>query len=116
MLGRLVLILIQFAAGWYLGPLATTKIALPKLGSLDILLFAVVIAIIVWLVGVIGALVLKDVAQPSASTLTVTLICALIGAGLTMIPEVMGPINRAVRIPTQAFPLIGAVLGYAVRR
>ena len=115
MLGRLILFLIQLALGWFLGPLIVAKI--PSLGALNILVYAVVFAVLVWLIGFLGAIVLKDVAQPSPSTLTVALVGALIGAGLTMVPDVMKAIAGVVKgVPANAYPLIGAVLGYAIKR
>ena len=115
MLGRLILILIQLALGWFLGPLIVAKI--PAFGALNIFVYAVVFAVLVWLIGFLGAIVLKDVAQPSPSTLTVALVGALIGAGLTMVPDVMKAIAGVVKgVPPLAYPLIGAVLGYAVKR
>lgn len=115
MLGRLVLILLQIAACWFLGPLIVSK--LPQLGGLNIFLFAAVFAILVWLLGFLGALVLKDVAQPSPATLSFALVGALIGAGLTLVPQVTGFVATFVKgVPTLAYPLAGAVLGYAIKR
>ena len=115
MLGRLILILVQLALGWTVAPLIAAKI--PSFGALNIFVYAIVVAIVIWLIGVLGALVLKDVAQPTASTMSVALIGGLIGAGLTMVPELTRAIAGVVKgVPLQAFPLIGAVLGYAVKR
>ena len=115
MLGRLVLILLQLAVGWFAGPMIMAKI--PSFGGLNIFIYAAVFAIVIWLVGILGALVLKDVAQPSPATLTIALIGGLIGAGLTMVPQITDAINGVIRgIPTRAYPLIGAVIGYAVKR
>ena len=114
MFGRLVLILLQLAVGWFAAPEMAKFI--PKLGQLDIFIMAAIFALVVWLVGFIGALVLKDVGQPTPSTLVVALVCALIFAGLTLIPDVMSAINGLVRIPVVAYPLIGAVIGYAIKR
>jgi hypothetical protein len=76
-----------------------------------------VFAIIVWLLGFIGSVVLKDVGQPSPATLTVALVGALIGAGLTLIPEVTSAVGRIVpRVTKEAFPLIGAVIGYMIKK
>lgn len=114
MFGRLVLILLQLAIGWFAAP--HIKQYIPSLGQLDIFVLAAIFALVVWLVGFIGALVLKDVGQPTPSTLVVALVCAAIFAGLTLIPDVMRAINSVVRIPVTAYPLIGAVIGYAVKR
>jgi hypothetical protein len=115
MLGRLVLLLLQIAVCWFAGPEIFKN--LPQLGQLTIFVQGVVFAILTWLVGIVGAIVLKDVAQPSAGTLTAALICALIGAGLTLIPDVTKAIGSVVRgVPLLAYPLVGAVLGYAIKR
>ncbi|MEO0729879.1 MAG: hypothetical protein AAFY64_05820, partial [Pseudomonadota bacterium] len=66
MLGRIVLILIQFGISWRIAP--EIKRLLPPLGDLEIFAFAVIFALLVWLIGVLGHLVLKDVAQPTPST------------------------------------------------
>lgn len=117
MLGRLILLLVQLAAGWYAGPQVMARLTLPKLGTFDIFAYAVLFAIIVWLVGVVGAFVLKDVAQPSAGTMTVALIGALIGAGLTLFPDVTKAVSGVIKgVSPLAYPLVGAVLGYAIKR
>jgi hypothetical protein len=115
MFGRLVLLLLQIAVCWFVGPEIFKK--LPQLGQLTIFVQGVVFAILTWLVGIIGAIVLKDVGQPSGSTLTAALIGALIGAGLTLIPDVTKAIGSVVKgVPILAYPLVGAVLGYAIKR
>jgi hypothetical protein len=115
MLGRLVLLLVQLAVGWFGGQAIIAKI--PSFGRLDIFIYAVIFAIIVWLLGFVGSVVLKDVAQPSPATLTVALIGALIGAGLTLVPQITGAVSSVVRgVPPHAYPLLGAVLGYLIRR
>jgi hypothetical protein len=115
MIGRLILIILQVAACWFAGPEIFKK--LPQLGQLNIFMQAVVFAILVWVVGVVGAIVLKDVAQPSASTLTAALIGALLGAALTLFPDVTKAISGVVRgVQPMIYPLIGAVLGYAIKR
>jgi hypothetical protein len=114
MFGRLVLILLQLVIAWFAAP--HIKQYVPSLGQLDLFVLAAIFALVVWLVGFIGALVLKDVGQPNPSTLVVALVCACIFAGITLIPDVMKAINGVVRVPVQAYPLIGAVIGYAIKR
>ena len=114
MFGRLVLIALQLVIGFYAAPHLQKYI--PSLGQLDIFVLAAIFAVVVWLVGFIGALVLKDVGQPTPSTLLVALIFACVLAGLTLIPDVMKAVNGVVRIPLKVYPLIGAVLGYAIKR
>ena len=115
MLGRLLVLVLQLAICWLIGPEIFKK--LPAFGQLDIFVHAVVFAILVWLVGMLGATVLKDVAQPSAGTLTVALIGALIGAAMTLFPDVTKAIAGVAKgLPPTAYPLVGAVLGYAIKR
>lgn len=115
MLGRLVLILLQIAVAWFVVPLIATK--LPQFGQLTVFLYGAIFALVIWLIGFIGALVLKDVAQPSAATLTYALVGGLIGAGLTLVPQVTGFVGSIVKgVPMLAFPLAGAIIGYAVKR
>ena len=115
MLARLILLLLQFAVGWFAAP--HIKRYLPALGTLDVFALAVIFALLVCMVGFIGAMVLKDVAPPSSATVTTTLIVALILAALTLVPQVMAFVNQFVKgVPRDVYPLIGAVLGYAFRR
>ncbi|MGF1649666.1 MAG: hypothetical protein ACFCUN_04390 [Hyphomicrobiaceae bacterium] len=114
MLGRIVLILIQVALAWRLMP----EIArfLPPLGDLRIFAFALIFALLVWLVGLLGHYILKDVSQPTPSTLAVALGVALAFAALTLIPDVPQAVAKVVKIDTTLYPLIGAVIGYAIKR
>ncbi|MFM1815613.1 MAG: hypothetical protein RLZ98_2308, partial [Pseudomonadota bacterium] len=91
---------------------------LPALGALQIFAFALVCAVIVWLVGVIGAQVLKDVSTPSSAVLTAAVVGGLIGAALTLVPQVTTFVAAIAKgsIPKFAYPLLGAVLGYLVKR
>ena len=75
---------------------------------------AATFALVVCLVGFVGAPVLKDVGQPTRSTLGVALVGALIFAGLTLILDVMHSIDGVVRAPVVACPLIGAVIDRAL--
>lgn len=114
MLGRIVLILIQFGITWRVAPEISRL--LPELGDLRIFALAVAFAVLVWLIGVVGHLVLKDVAQPTPSTLAVAMVFALILAGATLVPEVMTAVGKVMTIQPLLYPLIGAVLGYAIKR
>ena len=115
MLGRLVLLLLQIAICWFIGPEIVKK--LPAFGQLNIFMYAIVFAILAWVTGMVGSIVLKDVAAPSAATLTYALIGGLIGAALTLFPDVTRAIAGVIKgIQTTAYPLIGVVLGYAIKR
>jgi hypothetical protein len=115
MLGYPVLLVLQLVGGWAVGLMAFKRI--PSQGALDIFVHAAVFAVTVWLSGVIGSLVLKGVARPSVGTLVYVLVGALIGAGLTLSPDIMKAVGGVIpSIPKDAYPLVGAVLGYIVRR
>ena len=116
MLGRLILILIQLAAGWFLASHILRM--LPNVGIEGrILLLAVVFAIVVWAIGALGAIVLKGVASPSPSTLVFALVGALLFALIPLVPDVAKAVKSVVSgIRPEIFPLIGAVIGYAIKR
>jgi hypothetical protein len=117
MLPRLVLTIVQLAIGWTYAPQLRALVPM-KIGGLEIFLGAVIVAVLVWLAGHVGALVLKDTPPPSTATLTACLVLALSGAAVTLIPQVPQFINGLLRggVPMPAYPLIGAVIGYLVRR
>jgi FtsH-binding integral membrane protein len=116
MLGRIILLLIQLAVGWYAAPEIMRYVKV-DVGDFRILIYALLFGVIVWILGVLGALVLKDVARPSGSTLAVAVIGALIFAGLTLVPDVTQAVAKVVNgVPDRAYPLLGAVIGYAIKR
>ena len=108
MLPRIVLILLQVAASWFIAPQIIRYI--PIGGDLRLFVYAVIFAILVWVVGLVSAEILKDTARPSPSTLTAALVCALACAGLTLIPGLVQAIPFKFNI--LYFPLAGAILGY----
>ena len=112
MLGRLVLILLQFAGAWWGAPQIMRHI--PLKGDLTVLALALVFAILVFLIGILGAEVLKDVARPSSTSLTWSLGLALVGAVLTLVPQIWQYIPW--RFDRQLVPLAGALLGYHLKR
>lgn len=108
MLPRIVLILVQVACAWILTPKIMSYI--PVAGDIRIFVIAIIFAIIVWLVGLLGAEVLKDTARPSGRTLTAALVVALIGAALFYIPGLVEAIPY--KFNDLYVPLAGAILGY----
>ena len=114
MLGYLVLIVLQIIVGWF----GKDQIAVhvPNLGALiDAAVEAAIYAVIVWIVGVIGSFILKDVRMPRSSTLVSALIGALIGAAIVMfLPQFGVSIPRGIN--HEFIPLGGAILGYLIRR
>lgn len=112
MLGRLILILLQIVIAWFAAPKVASYVHLG--GILDTFLFAVICAILVFLVGVIGAVVLKEVGSPGSATLTWALVLALIAAAIA----IWGPllIPQIAQIPDKGLILAGAIIGYHAKR
>jgi uncharacterized membrane protein YeaQ/YmgE (transglycosylase-associated protein family) len=116
MLSRLVLLVLQLVIAWFAGPEIVRYI--PSFGALQLFVYGAVFAVLVWMVGLILSQVLRETGTPSSSTLVASLIVALIGAALiTWLPGLIPDLARSLRqIPTIAYPLIGAVLGYHMKR
>lgn len=112
MIGYLVLAALQIAAAWFGAPQVLKYI--PVSGDPKTFIHAAVFAVLVWLVGVVGSLVLKDVRMPSTATLATALVFALICAGLLFVPQVMKAIP--FQFDRMFLPLFGAILGYMFRR
>ena len=116
MLARLVLLALQLGIAWFAGPEIVRYI--PRFGGLQLFVYAVVFAVIVWLVGLIMAQILRDTPTPSSTTLVTAVVVALIGAALILwLPGIFPDLGRPMgQLPALAYPLIGAVIGYHIRR
>jgi hypothetical protein len=116
MLARLILLALQVVIAWFAAPYIVRYI--PGMGRLELFVYAVVFAVLVWLVGVVGSQVLKDTAMPTSSALATTLVVALIATAIyTWLPLVVPDAKRAMlNLQEKLYPLIGAVLGYHIRR
>jgi predicted acyltransferase len=118
MLGRLVLFLLHIVGGWFGSKAIMGWVGGSIPGSLRLFVFAVVAAIVVFLIGVIAAQVLKDVGQPGSPTLSRALVLALIAAVLwTFGPEL--PLLKEIpwgKVPAEYAVLAGAILGYWMRK
>ncbi len=119
MLPRLVLLIIQIAAAWFLAE--PIKGLLPQfLGrQYDIFIYALIYAAIIMLVGFVGALVLKSVRVPTLATFVFSVVIAFVLAGLTLIDPVRNAIDTAVpllRANHKVYALAGAMLGYLFKR
>ena len=117
MLPKIVLTLLQLSIAWIFSGQFRGLVSV-NIGALDIFLTAVVVAVLVWLTGHIGALVLKDTPPPSAATLTACLVLALAGAAITLIPPVTQIVGSFLKedVPLRVYPLIGAIVGYFIKR
>ena len=116
MLSRLILLLLQAVIAWFAAPIIVRYI--PGLGGLQLFVYAVVFAILVWVVGLVLSQVLRETGMPSSSTLMASLILGLVGAALvTWLPVFVPGARAGMRtIPDLAYPLIGALLGYHAKR
>lgn len=114
MLGKLVLLLLQIAGGVILTPIVMSYVPVPSAFSLYV--FAIAAAIVIFLIGIIGAQVIKDVAQPSSATLTSALVLALVAAALWSFgPQVLPQVPWG-KVPAQWAVLGAAILGYIAKR
>lgn len=114
MFGRLLLILVQLVIGWY----AALEIAktIPRVGNLEIFVMAAIFALLVWAVGVLAGAILKDVSQPGPPALLFAFAVAVIFATLAIYPDVQSAVSSVVgNIDPRVYPLVGAVIGYAVQ-
>src|SRR5262249_18366903 len=112
MLGRLVLLLLQVAIGWVGAPALMRNIQMGGLRRPFI--FAVVAAIVVFLVGIIAAQVLREVAQPSSHTLSWAVVLALVAAAIwTWGPQFVPQLRQ---VQAEYAVLAGAILGYMIKR
>jgi hypothetical protein len=112
MIGYLVLVVVQFAAAFVGAPLVLRYI--PVSGDPQTFVHAAVYAVIVWIVGLVGCFVLKEVRMPTTRTLAAALIGAIIGAALMFVPQLIAAIP--FKFLPLYLPLGGAILGYLLRR
>ena len=113
MLGRLILVLLQIVIGWF----GTNAImGYIKFGQFRQFIFAIVAAIVVFLIGVIAAQVLREVGTPSSRTLSWAVAFALIAAALwTFGPMYVREIPWN-QVRAEYAVLAGAIIGYLVKR
>lgn len=112
MLGYIILVPLQFVAAWLGAPEALKYIAVA--GDPRTFVHAALYAVIVWLVGLVGSVVLKGVRTPSFGTLVLAVVGAMIGAALMFYPAILDAIP--VKFPPLYLPLGGAILGYLLKR
>lgn len=118
MLGRLVLLLLQIVLGWFGANAIMGWLGGSVPGAFSIYVFAVIAAIVVFLVGVIAAQVLQGVGTPGSGTLTSALIVAIIAALLWEFGPTLPVLSEVPwsRVPDKYAVLGGAILGYHLRR
>jgi hypothetical protein len=113
MLGRLALIALQIVIGWLGTPVIERYISIG--GNAQLFIKAAIAAVIVWLVGLVGAQVLKDIAQPSPAKLSWAMIAGLIAAALIVF-QVAQRLGFALPAPQLAIILGFAIVGYHLKR
>jgi hypothetical protein len=113
MLGRLVLIALQIVAGWLGTPAVERYVSIG--GTPQIFIKGAIAAVIVWIVGLVGAQVLKDVGQPGPTKLTWAVAGGLIGAALIAF-QVFQRFQMPPPAPPLAIILGLAMIGYHIRR
>jgi hypothetical protein len=116
MLSRLILLLVQAAVAWFATPVVVRYI--PGLGGLQLFVYAVVFAVLVWVVGLVLSQVLRETGMPSSSTLMAALVLALLAAAIyTWLPFVVPDAKPVMQnLQEKVYPLIGALLGYHLKR
>jgi small-conductance mechanosensitive channel len=116
MLSRLILLALQAIAAWFAADHVLRY--LPRVGVSDLYLRAVVFAVIVWLVGLVMSQVLRETAMPSSATLVAALVVALVAAAIYLwLPTLVPDAKRFMaNLQANAYPLIGALIGYHIRR
>jgi hypothetical protein len=116
MLGRLVLLLLQIAGGWLGSNYLMSMISVP--GAFRLYVFAIVAAIVVFLIGVIAAQVLKEVGTPSGHTLSWSLAWALIAALLWSFGPTLPLLSEVPwgKVPELYAVLAGAIIGYQIKK
>lgn len=110
-MGLLVLILLQLVVGWFAAPEVLRHVRFG--GDAQIFAQGVAAGVIVWIVGLVGAQVLRDVSTPSPTTLAWALAGGLIGAALVVFKL---PAMLPFGVPPLLWPLGLAILGYAIKR
>ena len=114
MLGRIMLILVQLVVGWY-AALEFAK-ALPPMGKMDIFILSLLFAVMVWAIGLLAGAFLKDEAEPGPGALVFAFAAAVLLATLPMFPEAQSAIVSVTGpIDVRFYPLVGAVIGYAIQ-
>jgi hypothetical protein len=111
MLGRLVLIALQLAGGWFGAPYLLKYVSFG--GDLQVFVHGAIFAVIVWVVGLVGSQVLKGVGVPSAATFAFALAGGLIGAALIVLKV---PALLPLKFPPLLLPLGLSILGYALKK
>lgn len=118
MLGRLILLLLQIVIGWFGATALMGALGGAVPGAFALYVFAIVAAIVIFLVGVIAAQVLQGVWAPSSRTLTWSLVLGLVAALLWQFGPTLPLLSEVPwgRVPDRYAVLAAALLGYHIRK
>lgn len=118
MLGRLILLLLQIVIGWFGANAIMGALGGAVPGTFALFVFAIVVAIVIFLVGVIAGQVLQGVWVPSSRTLTWSLVFGLVAALLWQFGPTLPVLSEVpwARIPDKYAVLAAALLGYHIRK
>lgn len=113
MLARLLLIILQIAAGWF-G--ANAVMPFVPLGEFQLFAFGAIAAIFVWLIGFLASLVLRGIGRPGGGTLAFTVVFALLFAALATWGPQLLPTVPWSRVDSYYLTLAGAIIGYIMKK
>jgi hypothetical protein len=114
MLGRLLLIAVQLVVGWY-ASVELMKLV-PSFDHFDIFVMAAAASVLIWLVGVIAGAAIKDLAEPGPPTLMFAFAVSVMFAAIAMLPDVHHAVASVLGpIDLRLYPVVGAVIGYAIQ-
>lgn len=121
MLPRIVLFALQLVTAWYVADALVSFIArgFSVARSNEVYVYAVVYPLLIMLVGYAGSRVLRGVKSPSGATFILTLALSIALALVTLFPQVLRMAEilvPALRTATNIYPLVGALIGYYIKR
>jgi hypothetical protein len=106
-------LLLQIAAGLLLAPMV---ISLVPLGRVYHVVYAVVLGVLMWVVGLLVAQLLKG-AVPHRGRLVASIMGALIGVAIVLLPTFVPSTENAIHLVSEPLYLVaGALLGYWIVR
>lgn len=120
MLPRLVLLVLQVAAGLFVVPQLKVSLQGVVPAAYDLFFLAVLYAVVIMVVGFIGSVVMKGLPIPSSGTLIAMLILACgIVALVKWVPEFTQTVEGvvpALKANRYAYPFVAALLGYYLKK
>ena len=112
MIGYMLLVVLQFIAAFFGAPMVLRYI--PVQGDPRTFVHAAIYAVLVWIVGLVASFALKDVRLPGPSPSGGRGSGASPGGALVLPPPFFAALP--FHSPPLYLPLVGAILGYLLRR